>query len=687
MNLLLHVFRTTSTKLPRLASIAVIMGLAMGIHAGTYSAIDGLIYFVQDYYASAHMADMEIRIVTDDAINLPDFSSVAGVSAVERRLMLPGVASFGDKRASMLLIGRPNVGARHINAIRALSGNLDDVAENTVALDRNCADFHHLRIGDDFNAKVGEDHFTLRVAVIGESPEFLIAPANPAAFLPTDGSLCVGFLNIAWLHKRLGFDAVNDLLFRYRPGTDHEKTRRSLITLTRNHSRIEQVLRQTERFDYLFLDIDLDTFRTFLPIIIFVFSLSGFFIILFLGFQWVSAERGQIGMMMALGFSARKIAVAYAFPGLGIFAMSVLCAWPLSYVALYGFGLNFAAAISMPKPELSLLSGYFIGATGGAAALVVLALAVPLASIFRLSPMEAVREGTTPEDATPRFAGGVGTGRLPIWIMLGIRNTIRRPFMSLVTILAIAACLGVTISFSITRTSIERTAIDSFKSDKWIAIVDLSRFAWTDQLEPFYAFSPKYSWSGFVRGHGFVRGPDGETNIFVTGVDMSSGVKTLKILEGSEPVGNSIVVEAKLARSLSLRPGDDLEIFVEGKKAHARISGIHSGSFPGEVWTDISFAQSLFDRKEQISGLFYLGESGSDGSIKKNKLMALPDVIGVFTQAEAIDAIVSISSEIWVILHLATLFSVLGTILFVYSNFSFSILSREIEYSMMGRIF
>ncbi len=682
MTLAKHVLYTAFQKAPHLVAIAAIIGLTMGIYTGIYSAIEGLPRFITSYYETSNMSDLEVRISTDDAVNVPDFSSITGLAAVERRLSLPGVVTLKDKKVSFLLVGRPDVSTDGINKIRAMQGNFSDSIGRNIVLERNCANYHNLSVGDHVEIKLGYDLFDVKVIAIGESPEFLISPANPAAFLPTDGSLCVGYVSLGWLQKRLGFDAINGVLFRYQDNFPHEIMRKQIIDLISQYNQIEQTLRQNEQFSYLFLDVDLKTFKIFVPAVVMVFSLSSFFVVLFLGFQWISTERSQIGMMMALGFSSVRIVATYSLIALFIFALSTLFAWPLSLIALKGFGTNFASAIGMPEPELALLGSYFMNALLGAALLVILAMALPLFSIFKMTPIDAVGEPKSSSNAPP-FVIRRRSTRLPIWARLSLRNTLRRPVVSLATILSIALCFGMTISFSISMTSMERTAIASFKSDKWLAIVDLARFAWTDQLSAFYELAPESEWAGIVRGNATVSSPDGEVSVFIAGIDFDSRAKHLALLAGKLPTNNEVVVEATLARDIQLQVGDRFDISVAGHAYETRVAGIHSGSMPGELWTNLGFAQFMLGRDEQISGLFYLGDPSRKNEINEDKIMMLPDVVNVFTQQEAVDAVLSMSSKMWVILYIGSLFSIVGAILFIFSNLSFSILSREGEYAMM----
>ena len=678
-----HVLRTVRQKALRLLGIALLVGVSMGLYIGNYSAIRGLTTFVLDYYESSRMAQLEIFITTDDQINTADYGGFEGLEAIEERLYLPGAASLSGTKVSMVIIGRPELATNQINTLIAQEGLLDSSSGAGIVLERNCASHYGVGIGDNLAVRVGEDQFDLSVAAIAESPEFIVAPANPTAFVPTSGSLCVLFMDLAWLQERLGFRAVNAILFRFSDRVTSETLREQILEITRNHSMIDLATRDTERFGFLYLEINMATFRNFIPAIVFVFCLSSAFVIIFLGAQWIASERTQIGMLMALGYSPLKVLGGYSLILFVIILLAWIAAIPFSYASLFGFGANFASSIGMPSPDLRLLPENIAIGSLGAALLVILAMLAPLSMILRVRPIDAVRGVQISDNVRLAELLRSLTSDAPSWLRIGTRNAMRRPVVSLVTILSISLCLGITLSFRITLTSVEHTAVAAFDQDEWTATVELSRPIWEEQIEnEFTEFAPAEFWEGFLRGPGMVGDAGHEQNIFVTGTRPSSANK-LKLLSGRMPEASGVVMENKLVTSLMLELGDEVELRIEGNTYSATLIGVHSGSVPGEVWTELSFAQMLFEREEQYNGIFFLGELPPGGEPLRSAVMGHRDVVNFFTMQQAKEAILSITSQIREIIRIGSAFAIAGAMLFVFTNLSFTILARADEYLMM----
>ena len=74
----------------RLFAAGLIMGTALAMFVGVYSAIDSLFDSRAGWYKEFNVAKLELRVVPEDNINIPRLEGIDGVQAVERRLMLPG---------------------------------------------------------------------------------------------------------------------------------------------------------------------------------------------------------------------------------------------------------------------------------------------------------------------------------------------------------------------------------------------------------------------------------------------------------------------------------------------------------------------------------------------------------------------------------------------------------------------
>ena len=213
----------------RLFAAGLIMGSALAMFVGVYSAIDSLFDSRAQWYRELQVADLELRIAPEDAANIPRLDRVAGVQAVQQRLVLPGnIETPAGTRLYTLMMATDTPPT--INRLRIEEGRHFDPRHPTeVVIERSLASHHGYKLGDRLRLNVGKDHYELTVRGIATSPEFLIDSANPNFFLPSKGSLGVVYVAYALIQPRLGYRLVNSLLIDIRDSADAQATERAAV--------------------------------------------------------------------------------------------------------------------------------------------------------------------------------------------------------------------------------------------------------------------------------------------------------------------------------------------------------------------------------------------------------------------------------------------------------------------------
>lgn len=684
--LISHVWRNMLRMRYRVLAVCLIAAGGFAMYVGVYSAIQSLFAARSLEYARANMADLEIRFAPDDEINLPTFDDIPGVVNVESRLIFPGHLTLkdGSQLAAILISLSPRQSM--INRLSLIDGQpLDPHQPNGVVIERNLAAYHGYDIGDEFELAVGSERYRVKVSGIVLSPEYLIAPANPSIFVPTKGSLGVVFAPSELIQQKLGFRLVNSLLFTFSEEINTEATQQRVINRAATRLTIDQNIPLTEQFGYQFLEHDLKAFKLFLPAVVVVFSLTAFLVILFLMFQWITRERQEIGTFMAVGYRKLNLSLAYLYPALWIWVLAILLGGGLSFVLLYGFAVNYAQSIGLPKPTLAIDGTYLFWGSVGVLATVVAAVSWPQAWLLTLTPLEAVRN-TNRRTGSRLGVVAALVAHLPgrLWLRYAFRNILRNKAASAMTVFAVALGLGLTISFFISLTSYARTAVDFAERDPWTAMVDFFAPVWVDNLDKFDRLTGIEHRVPYVRGTIQLVKGNFRKNIYITGLPPKSRMRDLTILEGrglSSGDDKVIVLERKVAADYSLRVGDLVEIVASGRRFEARLVGILSGALPGESYAPIGFAQELLDLEERVTGLFLIA-SATPKQLKR-ELYSLDDVAQVTFKHEVVRALRQATSEIAEILYIAEAFGVGVAILFIFSNVAFTILPRKSEYGLL----
>lgn len=683
-----HVLRSVLVIRYRLLTIAMICASTFGVLVGAYSAIDSLFSTVEDIQSKAAMAELEVIFAPDDLINLPAFDDLAGVTAVHHRLLMPGLAPLGaEQPVAGLMVSAPAQDFLTVNRLKVLQGRLPDAVDATgIALERNCAQFHGKGLGDRFNFVAGGAEYPVEVIGIVESPEYLVAPLNPSVYVPSNGSLCVLFADQALMRQQLGFSAINSLLFSLAPEASLAEVKQHITERVQSRLAVDYVLPRQEQFSQKFLELDLNTFKVFLPTVVLIFALSSTLVVFFLMYQWAKEERPLIAMFLTLGYTRRQVAFAYSLPALMLIAVALVLGCGLALFDMYAFGLNYARAIGMPEPQLVFKSPYLWRAGLVLCCTVALGMYLPMRSIIRITPMDALRDvGAGQEQplalrlvACLRHIGG------PFWFRYSLRNLLRSWRISLVTVLAMSASIAITIAFYISLTSMERTAINNVERDNWSRVVDLDVAWWDEDIARLNGLAPDSRWSTFVKGGAQVIGQGQLDNASLLGIEPADGVRHVNLMEGRMLLDGdheALVIERRIAIAHNVHPGDRLTLKVRGNTYPATVVGVFSGALPGEVITTRRFAQRMLALDEQFTGA-YLIDAGADG-LDDAAIYALPGVVRVTSKQNIVASILEISSHIWVIIHISALMSIVIALLFAVTSMNFSIVGRRGEYGVL----
>ena len=671
----------------RLFAAGLIMGSALAMFVGVYSAIDSLFDSRAEWYRELNVADLELRIVPEDTINIPKLEGVDGVAAVERRLVLPGNIDVksGSKLYAVMMATE---NAPTVNRLRIEEGqNVDPAHPTEVVIERSMAAHHGYKVGDKFVLNIGKDHYDLSVRGIAMSPEFLIDSANPNFFLPSKGSLGVVFVPYSLVQPRLGYQLVNSLLVDIKEGADHRAVEQAALKALGKRATVDESLPLKRQFGHLYLELDLGAFKIFVPAIVLIFVITALVITVFLMYQWITEKKAEIGVMMSLGYRTRDIVLSFALPALMIAVIALISGTLLSFVMLYGFGTDYAHALGLPKPNLSLRAAPVIQGYLGLLAILGIATLIPLRSILKMTPREAVR-GNTQDGGGVASKVSARLGRLSgsvAW-RYAMRNLQRGKGLALMSVVAIALSLGAALSYFVSLTSFEQSIVKRFAADDWNVAVDFLAPVWTDELAKLKATAGVARTDPYLRGAIKVQKDAKVEPSFLLGIDPASRVRDLRMIAGRALQGSdrdAIVLERKTASTLGVNVGDEVSIDVRDKVWKAKVVGVFSGVLPGESYAPLADAQAWFDMADQVTGAFLKTDARFGPA---DALYQLDRVGRVTSKATLVTEFVDHLKEIAGIVYLAFGFSLVVAVLFLFSTTAYGVLRRLPEYSTLRTI-
>ncbi|WP_287278741.1 FtsX-like permease family protein, partial [Ralstonia sp.] len=403
--------------------------------------------------------------------------------------------------------------------------------------------------------------------------------------------------------------------------------------------------------------------------------------------QWITEKKAEIGVMMSIGYRTRDIVLSFAMPALLIVIVALISGTGLSFVMLYGFGTDYAKALGLPTPNLTLRAGPVIQGYLGLLAILAVATTIPLRSILRMTPREAVR-GNTEDSGSISSKVSARLGRLSQSVAwrYAVRNLQRGKGLALMSVVAVALSLGASLSYFVSLTSFEQSIVKRFTADDWDIAVDFLAPLWTDELGKVKATPGVTRTDPYLRGAIKVQKDTKVEPSFLLGIDPTSEVRQLRMISGRTLQANdrnSIVLERKTATTLGVSVGDEISIDVRDKVWKAKVVGVFSGVLPGESYAPLADAQAWFDMEDQVTGVFLktgLGFGSPD------TLYQLDRVGRVTSKTNLVAEFVHHLIEIAGIVYLAFAFSLVVAVLFLFSTTAYGVLRRLPEYSTLRTI-
>ncbi len=674
----------------RLVAMGAVAGFGLAVYVGLMSAIDSVTQSRDAAYRASQLADLELRVVADDVANFPDFSKLEGVADHRLRMVYPGSASIGGRTISMLVIAEAGKSATPINRQELIDGRpLDPADRDGVLIERSLAQFHQLAPGSTLEVKLGKERLSLHVRGVVTDGEFLLAPANPALFVPSKGTLGIVYAQAGVFSDRYGFMPANSVLLRASPGADLDQLRQRVIERAQQRLNVDGTALMREQFSHQFLEKNLGVFRIIVPVIVLVSVLSAALVTSFLFAQWLQAERQHLAVLLALGHPMSWLASGFAamalYLGVGVLAGGLPSAWWVGQ----GFLDNFAGALGMPTPALQLGTGHAVAGSLGVLAVFALSGLVAWRRLAGLSPRDAMRLAPAVSGSPGRLSGVVGRWLPASWLGIPLRALLRHGGTTGITVLATALGFGLTSAFFISYSSFVGTSVKMVEANTWDLAVDFNAPLWTEDLVRFKRDTGlgDAELSPYTKLLAQAVSADGRqrANLYAGGFDPQRPWHATRMTAGqplaaSDPQG--ILIEDSTARQLGLGVGAPLSLDILGKRWPAHVRGLFSGGLPGEARLTLAYAQEISDMTGRITGVFVQRPPAAI-EVSARQLQAHPDVRQVLTRPEVAHEILQASGQISTIIHMGSMLSVAVAALFVFASTGYTVMRQAHEFQAL----
>ncbi len=324
-----------------------------------------------------------------------EVAGLDNVQAVTGRLVIDtGLYVSEDTQAHARLIGVPIAAQPAVNQLYIKQGRYLQEGDGLVAvLDHHFADYYGYGPGTMLHPIVNGERLNVTVVGVSVSPEYLMAVSSAENLLPSPSGFAVLFMPQGELQQLIGAEGtineLNVLLKEHSP--DQVDQAIAQVRKAAGDATVHSVVKRADNPSYSLLMLDLEGGREMMGMIPSMFLIiAAMSIYVFLS-RMVQAQRSQIGVLKALGYSQWAVMRYYLFFSAIVAAVGSVIGVVLSYPVGKAFVQAYAGEFGLPFVTARFHLGASIEAIGITLFACLLAGLFPARASARIAPAQAMR--------------------------------------------------------------------------------------------------------------------------------------------------------------------------------------------------------------------------------------------------------------------------------------------------------
>lgn len=604
------------------------------------------------YYQRYRLADVFAPVARAPERLAERLAAIPGVSAVQTRVTGRALIDLPGRLLPVQALAQslPDRTRPALNDVYLTDGRLPAPAHpDEVLLLRSFARAHGLTPGDELSATMHGARRSFAIVGLAQSPEFLYTTA-PGELVPDDARFGVIWLSRSGLAAAYDMDgAFNEALLGLARGAGEAGVIDAVDRLLEPFGGVGAFAR-ADQFSSRFVAEEINGIRvTAIAVPPIFLGVAAFLLYIVIG-RLVQAEREEIGLLKAFGYTNTEVGAHY-FKLILAIAIGGALAGCLGGIAagramteLYTIYYKFPFLVFRLEP-LSLVAGVSTGtlaaSTGGL---------FVLRRIFSLAPAEAMRPPTPPNY---RGSGRVGQGLARLLDVPGrmvLRRLTRQPVRMAGAVVGIGCGMALSAAMITLHAGFDRTIDLTFsvidRSDVTVTfthpmsdktLFELARLPGVQRVEAM-RHVPVVMSHGRASHRGALTGLPDQAELSRA---LDADVQAITLPE------NGVVLSRVLARKLDISFGDLLTVDVrEGRQPVLTlpVTGIADSLLGAPAYMSFDALNRALREPHRVSGAALLIDEGRGTEIYA-ALQNMPAVAGVSVKSEARDAFVGLMNE------------------------------------------
>ncbi|GAB4221993.1 MAG: ABC transporter permease [Acidobacteriota bacterium] len=625
------------------AAIALVIGSGIALYVLMVSCFWSLERTRETYYERYRFADVFARLERAPQRLEREIAAIPGVARVRTRVVRDVALDVPDleEAATARMISIPARRRPMLCDVFLRAGRYVEPGEtDEVLVSEEFAAAHGLGPGDTIHAVIGGSRRPLRIVGLALTPEYVYT-IRPGDVLPDSRRFAIVFMELRRLAAALSMEGgFNDVVLRLSPTADRKEVIRRLDDLLEPYGGRGAIPRRLQ-MSHWYLENELDGLRKFGRTIPVVFLVVAAFLLHVVMSRLVSVQREQIAQLKAIGYSNRDLALHYA--GWSLVVAALGAAFGLAAGAWFGAKMTsmYTEFFHFPLLEYHLPPRVIVEALAVGAAAALLGGQAAVRRAVRLPPAEAMR----PEPPRVYRRSVLERAGLGGWLSPATRITVRSLERTLgrttITVFGISAGAALLIGGTFTLDGMDAMLDLQFNvAQRYDALVTFYLPASPRAIEEIAGLP------GVIRAEGFrtvaarFRHRHRLRHGVLTGLEPGARLRQIVSSRGRRvPLpARGVLMSAKLAEVLGIRPGEALEVEVlEGRRPRLRlpVAGLVDEPLGTEVYISRDELHALLDEPRVLSGAHVLLDAAGAPRFHR-RLKNTPMVAGVVLSEAAI---------------------------------------------------
>lgn len=672
-------------------AIALVIAAAvatMVLSTGTYRSLEVTRSL---YYAQNRFADVFSSLKRAPDSTLREIASLPGIARAQtgiRQYALLDMPSVPEPVRG-LIISVPSQGNAGLNVPVLRAGTWpDESRDDQILIHEAFAEGHNLHPGDFVDATINGKKRRMIVTGIALSPEFIYS-LGPGDLVPDNrrfGILWMSRKALAVASNMQG--AFNDLAVKLEPAAKPEAVTAEIDDVLDRYGGTGAYGRKDQLSDS-FIESELNQLKTMTRIMPPIFLITAAFLLNISIGRLVETERGQIGLLKAMGYTNGAIGLHYIKTALAITFMGILMGWAVGLWMGRGMTQLYIEYYHFPILRYQVSAGVFFGAALISIAAAVLGAILSIYKAIQLSPAVAMAPPPPPVYRAGLLERlGLLRTATPAGRMI-VRHIARWPLRSGFTILGIAMAIALLLSTLNFYDSVD-AMLDSFfyrsnRQDITVSFTDIR----PDSTKADFMHLPGVTSvelqrtvpARLISGHL-------QKRVGISGLEPGAELNRPLDIYGNciflPPTG--IVLNERLAHQLKVRQGDQLQIeILEGRmpKLLVPVTGISREYIGLSAYMSRGALNRLLNEGPVANSAVILMDSELERALYQ-KLKQMPYVAGVASQRAAVSLFRKLIDEnIFVMVTFYIVFASALAFGVVYNNARLTLIERAREFSFL----